>query len=317
MTGTLHTDSSPPTPPDQTNSRQKGRTQFRSSAGALGRRLRVPKALRTPLGIVGAAIVLAWAIIAVAAPVIAPDDPLAQSFERLLEPNAVNLLGTDAVGRDVLSRVLYGARVSLPLAFLIVVSSMVIGTIVGAIAGYFGKVVDEVIMRITDVVFAFPSIILAMVVAAALGPSLTNAFIALLIVSWPAYARVARSLVIVARQNDYVVAGRLLGSSSLRSLRRDVLPNVVSPLLVLGTLNVGTAILELAGLSFLGLGAIPPMADWGAMVSEGVQQFSSWWIALFPGIAILTIVVAFNLVGDALRDSLDPTTTKVIKGGAL
>ena len=279
------------------------------------RLIRVPAALRSPLGLVGAAIVLVWVIVAIAAPLLAPADPLAQSYERLQAPDSVNLLGTDDVGRDVFSRVLFGARVSMPLAFLIVVCSMAVGTVIGAIAGYFGRVVDEVIMRITDVVFAFPSIILAMVVAAALGPSLTNAFIALLVVSWPSYARVARSLVIVARQNDYVISGRLLGASSFTSLRRDVLPNVVSPLLVLATLNVGTAILELAGLSFLGLGAIPPTADWGAMVSGGVQQFSSWWIALFPGIAILTVVVAFNLVGDALRDSLDPTTTNVIKGG--
>jgi ABC-type dipeptide/oligopeptide/nickel transport system permease subunit len=274
---------------------------------------RLPKALRSPLGIIGVSIVGLWIVIAIFAPLIAPYDPLVQSFPRLQAPDSTNLLGTDAVGRDVFSRVLYGARTSMVLAFLVVACSMTIGTVLGAVAGYFGKVVDEVIMRIADLVFAFPTIILAMVIAAALGPSLTNAFIALLFVSWPSYARVARSLVIVARQNDYVVAGRLLGSSSLTSLRRDVLPNVISPIFVLATLNVGAAILDLAGLSFLGLGAIPPTPDWGLMISEGVRQFSSWWIALYPGLAILTVVVAFNLMGDSLRDSLDPTTTKVVK----
>ncbi|MEF3404371.1 ABC transporter permease [Agromyces sp. CCNWLW203] len=281
------------------------------------RSFRVPAALRSPLGYVGVGIVLIWAFIAVAAPWLAPFDPLADDFPRLQPPDATNLMGTDAIGRDVLSRVMFGARTSMPLAFLIVASSMVIGSTIGAIAGYFGKAVDEILMRITDVVFAFPSIILAMVIAAALGPSLTNAFIALVFVSWPSYARVARSLVIVARKNDYVVAGRLLGAGPLTSLRRDVMPNVTSPLLVLGSLNVGTAVLELAGLSFLGLGAIPPLPDWGAAVSEGVHHFSSWWISLYPGLAILTVVVAFNLIGDSLRDSLDPSTAKQVKGGRL
>jgi peptide/nickel transport system permease protein len=275
----------------------------------------MPAALRAPLGAVGLAIIGIWIIVAIIAPWISPAAPLAQDFSPLQAPGGANFLGTDEVGRDVLSRVIYGARISLPLSILVVVCSMIIGTIAGAVAGYFGRVVDEVIMRIADLVFAFPTIILAMVIAAALGPSLTNAFIAMLIVSWPGYARVARSLAMVARQNEYVVAGRLLGASSLTSLRRDVLPNVISPILVLAALNVGTAILEFSGLSFLGLGAIPPTPDWGAMVSEGVQQFSSWWIALYPGLAILSVVVAFNLVGDSLRDSLDPTTADAVSRG--
>lgn len=274
-----------------------------------------PEALRSPLGLIGISIIVLWIVATILAPVFAPADPLAQTFERLKAPGGENILGTDAVGRDVFSRILYGARTSMLLALLLVFCAMITGTVLGAIAGYFGKVIDEVIMRIADLVFAFPSIILAMVVAAALGPSLINAFIALLIVSWPSYARVSRSLVIVARQNDYVVAGRLLGASALRSLWRDVLPNVISPILVLATLGVGTAILELAGLSFLGLGAVPPTPDWGAMISAGVQQFASWWIALYPGLAILSVVVAFNLVGDSLRDSLDPATKRLTKGG--
>lgn len=282
-------------------------------ARARERKLRVPNSLRSPLGSIGMTVIFAWVVVTLIAPLLAPADPVAQAFDRLQAPGPVNLFGTDAVGRDILSRVLFGARTSLLLAFLVVAFSMVIGTLLGAIAGYFGRAVDEVIMRVADLVFAFPTIILAMVIAAALGPSLANALVALLLVSWPSYARVARSLVLVARQNEYVVAGKLLGAGPLTSLRRDVLPNVISPIFVLATLNVGAAILDFAGLSFLGLGAVPPTADWGLMISEGVQQFSSWWIALFPGLAILSVVVAFNLIGDSLRDSLDPRTTKMVE----
>lgn len=280
-------------------------------------RLNVPRAMRTPLAVTGGAIVLVWLIVAIFAPWIAPYDPLAQSFTKLLAPNAVNWFGTDEVGRDVLSRVIAGSRVSILLALLLVASSLVIGTILGAIAGYIGKAADEIIMRIADLVFAFPTIILAMVIAASLGPSLTNAVIAMLIVSWPAYARVTRSLVLGARTSEYVIAGRLLGNSAAVSLSKDILPNIIAPVFVLATLDVGTAILLLSGLSFLGLGAVPPTPDWGAMVSSGVLNFSSWWIAVFPGLAILTVVLAFNFLGDALRDSLDPRTAESVQGRAL
>ncbi|WP_082599925.1 ABC transporter permease [Agromyces sp. Root81] len=280
-------------------------------------RLRVSKQLRTPLAVTGAAIVVFWLLVAVFAQWIRPYDPLAQDFPRLLAPNAEHWFGTDQVGRDVLSRVITGAQVSIPLALMLVVFAMLIGSLLGAIAGYFGKAIDEVIMRIADLVFAFPTIILAMVIAAALGPSLTNAVIAMLIVSWPAYARVSRSLVLGARDAEYVVAGRLLGNGPFTSLRKDILPNVVSPVVVLATLDVGTAILLLSGLSFLGLGAIPPTPDWGAMVAEGVQNFSSWWISVFPGLAILTVVLAFNFLGDALRDALDPRSQEAVQGRSL
>ena len=269
-------------------------------------RLRISKQLRTPLAITGGAIVVFWLLVAVFAPWIRPFDPLAQDFPRLQPPSAEHWFGTDQVGRDVLSRVITGAQISIPLALTLVVFAMLIGSLLGAIAGYFGKTIDEVIMRIADLVFAFPTIILAMVIAAALGPSLTNAVIAMLIVSWPAYARVTRSLVLGARNAEYVIAGRLLGNGPFTSLRKDILPNVLSPVVVLATLDVGTAILLLSGLSFLGLGAIPPTPDWGAMVADGVQNFSSWWIAVFPGLAILTVVMAFNFIGDSLRDALDP-----------
>lgn len=281
------------------------------------RRLNIPPAFRTPLAVTGGAIVLFWVIIMAFAPMIAPADPLAQAFDRLQPPSAEHLFGTDQVGRDVLSRVIYGSRISLPLALGLVATAMVVGGLLGAIAGYFGKAVDEIIMRLADLVFAFPTIILAMVITAALGPNLTNAVIAMLIVSWPAYARVTRSLVVSARQQEYVVAGRLLGAGAFTSLRRDVLPNVLSPVFVLAMLDVGTAILLLSGLSFLGLGAVPPAPDWGAMVAGGVEQFSSWWIAAFPGLAIFTVVMAFNFIGDSLRDSLDPHTQDAVQGRAM
>ncbi|RFA16637.1 D-ala-D-ala transporter subunit [Subtercola boreus] len=281
---------------------------------AVRSRLRLPSAYRRPMAIVGFTIIALWFIVAIFVPWIAPFDPLAQQFDRLQPPGPVNWFGTDSLGRDVLSRTLYGARISLPLALILVVASAIIGSVLGAIAGYFGRAVDEVIMRVADLVFAFPTIILAMIVTAALGPSLTNAVIALLFVSWPSYARVMRSMVLGARSREYVVAGRLLGFSPFRSLQRDILPNVAAPVLVLATLDFGNAILLLSGLSFLGLGATPPTPEWGAMVADGVQNFSDWWLAAFPGLAIFTVVVAFNLVGDALRDSLDPRTAGAVQG---
>ena len=274
----------------------------------------LPAVWRRPMAVIGVVVIAIWLFIAIFAPLIAPYDPLAQSFTRLSPPSAEHWFGTDAVGRDVLSRTLYGARVSLPLALILVVSSMIIGSILGAVAGYFGRGVDEVIMRISDLVFAFPTIILAMIVAASLGPSLTNAVIALLVVSWPSYARVMRSMVLGERAREYVIAGRLLGASAFRSLGRDVLPNVAAPVLVLATLDFGNAILLLSGLSFLGLGATPPTPEWGSMVADGVQNFSAWWLSAFPGLAIFTVVMAFNFLGDAMRDALDPRTAGAVQG---
>lgn len=278
------------------------------------RRRLVPSAWRTPMAVVGITVIIGWFLIAVFVPVIAPYDPLAQAFDRLQAPSGAHWFGTDALGRDVLTRTLYGARVSLPLALILVLASALLGSVLGACAGYFGRAFDEIIMRFSDLVFAFPTIILAMIVAASLGPSLTNAVIALLIVSWPSYARVMRSMVLGARSREYVIAGRLLGFGAFTTLRRDILPNVAAPVLVLATLDFGNAILLLSGLSFLGLGATPPTPEWGAMVADGVQQFSSWWIAAFPGLAIFTVVMAFNFLGDAMRDALDPRTAGAIQG---
>lgn len=269
----------------------------------------------SPLGIAGAVVALAWLVVAALAPVLVPHDPLAQDLGRLLPPGAGHALGTDALGRDVLSRVLSGARVTIPLALLLVAASVVIGAVLGAVAGFLGRWVDELVMRVTDLVMAFPTVILAMVVAAALGASLFNAVLAALVVSWPAYARLTRGLVLGLRTANYVVSGQLLGFSAWRTLRRDIAPNVVGPVLVLASLDTGTAILLLSGLSFLGLGAGPPTAEWGSMVSDAVRQFDSWWLGVFPGLAILTVVVAFNFVGDALRDALDPRSSTLRSGG--
>ncbi|MDP3949307.1 ABC transporter permease [Microbacterium sp.] len=270
-------------------------------------RFRWPRAWRTPLGVIGSVIALAWVIVAFTAQWWVPYGPNAQVLPRLQAPGIETLMGTDGNGRDVFSRLMTGATVTIPLALMLVIAALIIGTVLGAVAGYFGGWIDETLMRITDLFMAFPTVILAMVVAASLGPSLFNAVIAAIIVSWPQYARVTRSLVLSLRRQNYVIAGRLLGHSPLRSLTVDILPNIAGPVLVLATLDIGAAILLLSGLSFLGLGAQPPTAEWGSMISAAMQNFDSWWLGVFPGLAILTVVMAFNFLGDAMRDVLDPT----------
>ena len=267
-----------------------------------------------PLAIAGIVLAAAWIVVAIFAPLIAPNDPLAQSSQLVLAPSPAHLFGTDELGRDVFSRVLWASRLSLPLASFLVAMAVVIGGALGGMAGYFGGWVDEVVMRATDLVFAFPTIILAMAVTAALGPSLRNAVLAVLIVFWPSYARVVRGLVMSLGQSDYVSAARLLGASSRRALVVDVLPNVAGPVLVLATLDLGNAILLLAGLSFLGLGAQPPTPEWGSMVNTGTQYFERWWMGTFPGLAILSVVLAFNFLGDSLRDALDPRSSWAVQG---
>ena len=279
---------------------------FRMRARRRGGRLR--PAWRQPLAIVGSVIAVAWIVVAIFAPFIAPYDPLAQTFAASQSPSGAHLFGTDELGRDVLSRVIYGSRVSVPIALLLVTLAALIGGLVGGIAGYFRGIVDGFSMRMVDLVFAFPPIILAMVVAAVLGRGLRNAALAIVVVAWPSYARVVRGLVLSVGDSEYVESARLLGSSARRTLFRDVLPNVAGPVLVLATLDLANAILLLAGLSFLGLGAQPPQAEWGSMVADGAQYFQWWWIGTFPGLAIFTAVLAFNFLGDSLRDLFDPQT---------
>jgi peptide/nickel transport system permease protein len=272
------------------------------------RRRRLRPAWRQPLAIVGAVIAIAWIVIAIFTPLIAPHDPLAQTFAPQASPSAKHLFGTDELGRDVLSRVLYGSRVSVPIALLLVGLAAAVGGLVGALAGYFRGIVDGFFMRVADLVFAFPPIVLAMVVAAVLGRGLQNAALAIVVVAWPSYARVVRGLVLSVADAEYVQSARLLGSSARRALFRDVLPNVVGPVFVLATLDLANATLLLSGLSFLGLGAQPPRAEWGSMVADGAQYFQWWWIGTFPGLAIFTAVLAFNFLGDSLRDVFDPQT---------
>jgi peptide/nickel transport system permease protein len=281
------------------------------------RRLRLPAEWRTPLAIAGVVIIGFWLLIVIFGTFLEPQNPLTQSSSRLAAPSAAHWFGTDELGRDVFSRVIAGARLSIPVAIMLVVLSLLLGGILGMLAGYFGKVLDETIMRFADVVLAFPAIILAMVITAALGPGIGNAVLAMLLVNWPQYARIMRSMVLGARGSEYVISGRLLGFGIWHSLRVDILPNVISPMLVLATLDFGNAILLLSGLSFLGLGAVPPTPEWGSMVSEGMSNFSSWWIATFPGLAIFTIVMGFNFLGDALRDAMDPHMKKHVQNEAV
>ncbi len=273
----------------------------------------ITSAWRQPLAIAGMVLGGAWILVAIFVPLVAPDDPLAQTAHLFGAPSAAHLFGTDELGRDVFSRVLWGSRLSLPLAFFLVAMAVAIGSLLGGIAGYFRGWVDEIIMRATDLVFAFPTIILAMAVTAALGPSLRNAVLAIVVVFWPSYARVVRGLVMSLGESDYVSASRLLGASARRALLVDVLPNVAGPVLVLATLDLGNAVLLLAGLSFLGLGSQPPTAEWGSMVNTGTQFFQRWWMGTFPGLAILSAVLAFNFLGDSLRDALDPRSSWAVK----
>jgi ABC-type dipeptide/oligopeptide/nickel transport system permease subunit len=275
--------------------------------GYSGRNVLV-SARRQPLAAIGVVIAATWIVVAIFAPLIAPYGSLAQSFTASQGPSLHHPFGTDELGRDVLSRVIYGSRVTIPIALVLVALAAMIGGLLGAVSGYFRGVTDGVLMRCTDLVFAFPAIILAMVIAAVLGRGLQNAALAIVIVAWPSYARVVRGLVLSVGESEYVQSSRLLGAPARVALFRDVLPNVAGSVLVLMTLDLATAILLLSGLSFLGLGAQPPQAEWGSMVADGTQYFQWWWMGTFPGLAIFTVVLAFNLIGDSLRDIFDPRT---------
>lgn len=269
---------------------------------------------QNPLMVVGMIICVVWVMISLGATELAPYDPLEQNvMQRLQGPSNDHLFGTDQLGRDVLSRVVYGGRTSLPAGLLVVVSAMLVGTIFGAIAGYTGGLGDELLMRFTEVFMAFPIIILAMAIAAALGPNVTNAVIAMIVVWWPNYARIVRSLVISVKSEVYVESARAIGASPGRILLVTILPNCVAPALVMATLDIGNAILIFAGLSFLGLGPEPSSPEWGRMVSDGIDYFDQWWLSTFPGLAIFTVVMALNFVGDGLRDLLDPRSRKQLR----
>jgi peptide/nickel transport system permease protein len=250
-------------------------------------------------------------VVAALAPVIAPYPPAAVDVTvRLRSPSTQHWLGTDSLGRDVFTRLVFGARISLFTGIVVVLVSAVLGTLVGAIAAYAGGRLEELLMRVTDLVLCFPPIILAMAIAAALGIGTLNTIIAMLVVWWPKFARLARSLILVQRSQEYVEAAVVMGLSPTRIVLRHIIPNAVGPLVVLVTLDVGNAIITFAGLSFLGLGVVPPTPEWGSMVSEGRELIEQWWVATFPGLAILSIVLGFNFLGDGIRDWLDPRSRR-------
>jgi peptide/nickel transport system permease protein len=262
---------------------------------------------RYGLAVAGAVIILVWLLLALLAPWVTHYDPKAVNVAgRLLPPSAVHWFGSDALGRDAFTRVIFGARISLFVGFVVVLAGAVFGTLLGAAAAYARGLAEEALMRLTDLVFCFPPIILAMAIAAALGIGTINTMIAMLVVWWPKYARLARSLVITQRSLEYVEAAQSIGFGPAHILLRQIMPNAVGPLVVLVTLDLGNAILTFAGLSFLGLGVVPPTAEWGAMVADGRELVQQWWVATFPGIAILSVVLGFNFVGDGVRDWLDP-----------
>lgn len=262
---------------------------------------------RNPAAMIGLTIVILLLLVAAFAPLIAPFDPIAQALDkRLLPPSSTNWFGTDALGRDIFSRVVFGTRVTLVIVLLVVVTVGPIGLLIGCAAGYLGGWVDTVLMRITDVFLAFPRLVLALAFVAALGPGLENAVIAIAFTAWPPYARVARAETLVIRNADYIAAIRLQGASQARIVWRHVVPMCLPSLIVRTTLDMAGIILTAAGLGFLGLGAQPPIPEWGAMISAGREQiFDQWWVATFPGLAICVVALGFNLLGDGLRDVMD------------
>ncbi len=264
--------------------------------------------MRNKLTVVGVVVIAMFVLATLLAPVIAPHDPLSQDIRNRLAPlSRVHLLGADELGRDTLSRLIYGARISLLTSIFVVGITMIVGVILGSISGYYGGMLDSIIMRITDVVLAFPGIILALAIAGMLGPGLFNVMVALAITGWPGYCRVMRGQVLSIKEKDFVEAERAVGVSNLAIMFRHILPNAVAPIVVMATLGMGGIILAAAGLSFLGLGAQPPVPEWGSMLNAGRGFILvNPWLSIFPGIAIMLVVLGFNFLGDGLRDVLDP-----------
>ncbi len=261
----------------------------------------------------GLAIIVLFILMAIFAKQIAPQDPLAQNLSNNLKPgfwagNKNNLLGTDEFGRDLLSRIIYGSRISLSVGFIAVLIGVLLGASAGIVAGFLGGRVDEVIMRTVDVMFSLPSILLAIVIVAILGRGLDKAMIAIGITYAPQIARIVRSETLKVSNTEYVEAARAIGTPSFYTMWKHILPNVLSPIIVYGTLSIGSAILDAAALGFLGLGAQPPTPEWGAMLADSFHSITGgyWWVETFPGIAIAMTVLGFNLLGDGLRDAIDP-----------
>jgi len=274
----------------------------------------IEKLFKNKTAVVGLIIISIFALAALLAPVISPYDPNENAlYDQLKQPawhsegSTKNLLGTDDLGRDMLSRLIYGARVSLTLGIVSVGIAFLCGSILGAISGYYKGWPDNLIMRFMDIILAFPHILLAIVIVAYLGPGLRNAMMAIGIINIPRFARIIRASVMEEYGKDYVTAARAVGASNRRIIFNAIFPNCLAPIIVQASLGFGAAILDAAGLSFLGLGAQPPLSEWGAMIAQGRSMIlRAWWVMTFPGIAILFAVLGFNLLGDGLRDALDP-----------
>ena len=274
----------------------------------------IEKLFKNRTAVVGLIIISIFGLAALLAPVISPYDPNENSlYDQLKQPawhsegSTKNLLGTDDLGRDMLSRLIYGARVSLTLGIVSVGIAFLCGSILGAVSGYYKGWPDNLIMRLMDIILAFPHILLAIVIVAYLGPGLRNAMIAIGIINVPRFARIIRASVLEEYEKDYVTAARAVGAGNRRIIFNAIFPNCLAPIIVQASLGFGAAILDAAGLSFLGLGAQPPLSEWGAMIAQGRSMIlRAWWVMTFPGIAILLAVLGFNLLGDGLRDALDP-----------
>lgn len=264
------------------------------------------------LAMIGGGILFLLLFVALCAPVLAPHDPMEQNlYARLQPPSLEHPLGTDDFGRDILSRMIYGSRISLRIGGASITAALLVGTLLGLWAGYWGGWPDTLIMRCMDLLLAFPSILLAIAIVAVAGPGIDNAIMAVSVVLIPQFARLVRSSVLTVRETAYVEAARALGAGQMRILFVGILPNCMAPIIVQTTLGLGTAILDAAGLSFLGLGAQPPMPEWGAMLAGGRELlFEAPWVMTFPGLAIFIVVLAINLFGDGLRDALDPKTVR-------
>ena len=289
--------------------------RLRHQSGIEESRHNVRVFFRDKLAVAGLAVIVATIVIAIFAPSLAPYPEQGRGDSdmqnRLQAPSSEHIMGTDQQGRDVLSRVMFGARIPLMISFAVTLGVLLVGVPLGGIAGYFGGWVDEVVMRITDLFLAFPALIFAMALVAFLGASLRNVAIALVLTWWPWYSRLVRSMAISLRERPYVLAARTMGVGRFAIIRRHILPNALGPVIVQMTVDIGAVILEVAALSFIGLGAKPPTPEWGLMVSEGREYFlQEWWLSAFAGIAIFGLVLAFNLVGDGLRDVLDPRSKR-------
>ena len=263
--------------------------------------------MANPLGKAGLIIIIILFLMGILAPIISPYDPnYPDTANRLAPPSKKHLFGTDQLGRDILSRVMWGARISLSIALLAVTVTSLIGVTIGLISGYYGGKVDTILMRITDMFMAFPRLVLALAFAAALGPGIYNTIIAISLVYWSFYARLARGVTLQIRNEQYIEAAKAIGASNTRIMFKHVLPMILSPILVQATLDMGGTILLAAGLGFLGLGVQPPTPEWGVMVAEGRRFITNeWWVSTFPGLFILIATMGFNLMGDTLRDVMD------------